>query len=170
MRLQKRPAVIAAMGGFDQVFRMRHHAQHIAARIDDTGNVVDRSVRVGAFGIAEHDLAFAFETLQRFGVGEIIAVVMRDRAADDLARLVTACERRVGVGYFELHFAADEFQRGIAHQRARQKPGLKEDLEAVAHAHDHHALVGLLAHGLHHRHTRGNCAAAQIVTIGKTRE
>ncbi len=135
--------------------------------VDDTGNVVDRSVRIGAFGIAEHNLAFAFETLQRFGIGEIIAVMMRDRAADDLARLVAARERRVGVGYFELYFAADELQRSIAHQCARQKPGFDEDLEAVADTHDHDALIGLLANGLHHRHTGCNRTAAQIVTVGK---
>ena len=38
---EERPTVIAAMRGFDQVFRMRHHAEHIAACIDDTGDVVD---------------------------------------------------------------------------------------------------------------------------------
>src|SRR5690606_34967654 len=48
---EERPTVIAAMGCFDQVFRMRHHAEHIAACIDDTGNVVDRSVGIGAISV-----------------------------------------------------------------------------------------------------------------------
>ncbi|MGO8477585.1 hypothetical protein ACC739_37250, partial [Rhizobium ruizarguesonis] len=37
----------------------------------------------------------------------------------------------LGVDDFELDLTADEFQRGIAHQRAGQEAGLDEDLEAV---------------------------------------
>ena len=62
--------------------------EHIALGVDDAGDVVDRAVGVGAFGVAEDDLAFAFDARQRFGVGEIVAVVMGDRAADDLALAV----------------------------------------------------------------------------------
>ncbi len=74
------------MGRLDQVFRMRHHAEHIAVFVDDAGNVVDWS-RSGLvpFGIAEDDPAFAFEAGERLGIGEIVAVAMGDRAADDLA-------------------------------------------------------------------------------------
>jgi hypothetical protein len=44
----------------------------------------------------------------------------------------------------QLDLAADEFQRGVAHQRAGQEAGLEQDLEAVAHADDHDALLRLL--------------------------
>ena len=68
------------------------------------------------------------------GVGEVVAVVMGDRAADDLALGVAAGEGGVGVGDLELHLAADEAERGVAHQDAGQQAGFGEDLEAVADA------------------------------------
>jgi hypothetical protein len=86
------------MRRLDQVFRMRHHAEHVARRVHDAGDVVDRAVRVGAFGVAEHDLAVALEPGQRLGIGKIVAVMMGDRAADHLALPVVAGEGGVGVG------------------------------------------------------------------------
>src|SRR5690554_4161901 len=44
---KERAAVRAAMGGFDQVFRVRHEAEHIARFVHDTGDVVNRAVGVG---------------------------------------------------------------------------------------------------------------------------
>ena len=64
---------------------------------------------------------------------------MRDRAADDLARAVAAGERRLRVDHFELHLAADEFERGVAHEHAGEEPDLAERLEAVADAEHEHA-------------------------------
>src|SRR5688500_11370354 len=72
---KQRPAVAAAMRGLDQIFRMRHETEHIAAIIDDAGNVVERAVGIGALGVAEHDLAFALDARERLGVGKEIAVV-----------------------------------------------------------------------------------------------
>ena len=82
---------------------------------------------------------------QRLGVGEIIAVMMGDRRADDLAGRIAPGEGGVGVGHLQLHLAADEFQRGVAHQRAGQQAGLDQDLEAVADADDQHALCAFSA-------------------------
>jgi hypothetical protein len=45
------------MGGFDQVFRMRHHAQHVARLVDDAGDVIDEPFGIGAGGVAERNLA-----------------------------------------------------------------------------------------------------------------
>lgn len=122
---------------------MRHHAKHIAIFIHDAGDVVHRAVRIGAFGIAEHHLAIAFDACQRFGVGEIVAVMVRHRAADDLA-LMEALVKDV------LALATDSFTsrqtnsvRCCADQGAGHA-GFQQDLEAVAHANDHHALVSLL--------------------------
>ena len=104
---------------------------------------------------------------KRVGVGEIVAVMVGDGRADDLAGRIVAREGGVGVGDLQLHFAADEFQRGVAHQRAGQQAGLDEDLEAVADADDLHALRGLFGDGAHDRHARGDGAAAQIVAEGE---
>ena len=68
---------------------------------------------------------------------------MSDRAADDLALFISAAEVGIGVDDFKLDFAADEFQRGVAHQCARQKACLDEDLEAVADTQNLDAGLGL---------------------------
>ncbi len=85
------------MGGFDQVFRMRHHAEHVALFVHDRGDIVERAVGVGAFGITEDNLAIAFDLRQRGFVGEIIAVMMGNGAPDDLALRVGAGEIRLGI-------------------------------------------------------------------------
>src|SRR5262245_50107899 len=72
-RFEQGAAVAPAMRGFDQILGMWHQAKHIAALVDDAGNVIDRTVRICALGIAEHDLAFAFEPGERLGLGEIVA-------------------------------------------------------------------------------------------------
>src|SRR3546814_6489029 len=77
-------AVGAAVGGLDPAFGMRHHAEDIAGRIEDAGDVARRAVDVG--GIAEGDAAFAFEPVERIGIGEIIAVMMR-RSEEHTAEL-----------------------------------------------------------------------------------
>ena len=120
----------ATHDAFDMIFRMRHHAEHIALRIDNAGDVIDRAIWIGACGIPEHDLAVILDRLQRFFVGEIVAIVMGNRAADDLALFVGAAEGGVGIDHFQLDFLADELQRGIAHQRTRKQTGFNQDLEA----------------------------------------
>ena len=52
---------------------------------------------VDVAGVAERDAAFAFQPVERLGVGEVIAVVMRDRDADRLARVIAAGERALRV-------------------------------------------------------------------------
>ena len=60
---KKCTAIIAAMCTFNQIFRMRHHAENVAACIDDTSDIVDGTVRICAVCIAEHNLTFTFDTL-----------------------------------------------------------------------------------------------------------
>jgi hypothetical protein len=55
---------------------MRHHAEDVAVFVEDAGDVVDRAV--GVFAIAEGDLPFVFQFLQRLGFREIIAVAVGD--------------------------------------------------------------------------------------------
>ncbi len=71
---------------FDGAFGVRHHAEHIAFGIQNTGDVALRAVAV--FDVAEGDTPFAFEHVERFVVGEIIAVMVRDGNIDGLARFV----------------------------------------------------------------------------------
>src|SRR5690606_34495469 len=164
---EKPPAVIAALGGFDQVFGMRHHAEYIAALVDDAGDIVHGAVRVRSRRIAEDDLVLVFHGGQRVGVGKVIAVVMGDGAADDLALVVGAGEIRLGIDHFEQDFLADEPQRAIAHQGAGQEAGFHEDLETVADTENLDALLGLFADRLHDGHAGGDRAAAQVIAVGK---
>ena len=75
----------------DHPFGVRHHAQHIALGVEYAGDVARRSVDV--LIVAERDLAFALDPVERRGIGEIVAVMMRHRNADRLA--LRGTERRV---------------------------------------------------------------------------
>ena len=65
------------MRGFDLAFGVGHHAEHVPGGIEHARDLPRRAVDVA--GVAERDAAFAFEPVERFGVGEVIAVVVRDR-------------------------------------------------------------------------------------------
>ena len=54
------------MGRFHRPFRVRHHAEHIARIVDDSGDLPRRAV--DAFGITEGDAAFPFQPIERFGI------------------------------------------------------------------------------------------------------
>ena len=62
---------------------------------------------------------------------------------------------------------ADELQRRVAHQRARQHPRLGQHLEAVADAEHRRAARGPRLDLAHDRRLRRHGAAAQIVAVGK---
>lgn len=155
------------MGGLDQIFRVRHHAKNITILVDDTGDIIDGTVGVCAFCITKHHLPIVFQLLERFTLGKIIAVMMRDRATYDFALPVLPGKNRVGIGDFKLNLLADEFERGIAHQRARQETGFNQNLEAIAHAKHAGSTGGLAPDRLHDRHARGDGATAQIIAVGK---
>ena len=113
---------------FDEVFRMRHHAEHVEPVGIDAGNVVQRAIRIGCaanfairIAIAEGDAIVAFEAFQRLVIGDIIAFAMGDRDLDGLTFLVSGGEGCVGAADFEMLHLADEFETGIAHQHARQQ-------------------------------------------------
>ena len=52
---------------FDAALGMRHQAEHIAGRIEHAGNVARGAV--DRLGITERDAAFAFQAVERFGIG-----------------------------------------------------------------------------------------------------
>ena len=78
-----------------------------------------------------------------------------------------AGEGRVGGDDVELHLAEDEAQRRVGQQRARQEPGLAQDLEAVADAQHQPAGGGELGDLLHHRGKARDRAHAQVVAVGE---
>ena len=100
-------------------------------------------------------------------VGKVIAVVMGDRAAQDLALCIAAGKHRFGIHHFQQHFLADEVETGIAHQRAGQQAGFGENLKAVADAKNAVSGSSLAAQGIHDGRSCCNGTGAQIVAIGK---
>ena len=143
-------------------------------RVADAGDVALGAVGVGLgrgvaglVDVAEDDAALALEPVERGGIGEVVAVAVGDGDADDLALAVAAGEERVGLLDLEVHVAADELERGVAHQHARQQAGLGQHLEAVADAEHGRAGLGLRHHVAHDGRVRGHGAAAQVVAVGE---
>src|SRR6266545_4475787 len=131
---------------------MRHHPEHVAVLVEDASNGIGCTIvvplRIEAAvgrGVAEQHPALAFEARDGFLVGDVVALTMRDRHADYLTRIVAARERRVGALDPQADLATDELERGIAHEHARQQPGLAEDLEAIADAEHEAATLGMRA-------------------------
>src|SRR3546814_12466045 len=67
-------------------------------------------------------------------VGEIIAVMMRHRKADRLARFIAAGEGALRILHRQRDVAADEMPARVAQQRAGQQPAPRQHLETVADA------------------------------------
>jgi hypothetical protein len=142
-----------------------HQAEHIAGRVDDTGDIARRAI--DRFGIAEHHPALALQPVERFGIGDIVAVVMRHRDPHDLAGVIAAGEDRLRRFDRQRNVAADEIETRVAHQRAGQQPRLGQHLETVADAEHGAALAGGGNDRRHHRRPRAHRAGTQIVAIGK---
>jgi hypothetical protein len=84
-----------------------------------------------------------------------------------LPELAPRRERCVGPLDPDRHVRTDELERRVCPEHARKKPGLAEDLEAVADPEDESTLRRESAHGLHSGREPGDRAAAQIVAVRK---
>src|SRR5262245_34229942 len=120
---------------------MRHETEHAPRLVRDAGYVALRAVGVSGWrdfafcsAIAQHNPGVAFQSVERLRICEIISFRVLDRNANDLALSVAVREERLLALYLEIDVAADEVQRGVAHQYAWQQSRLAEDLEAVADA------------------------------------
>jgi hypothetical protein len=168
-------AVGIAHDVFDVVFRMRHHAEHVALVADNACNRRCRAVDVvriadfaGSAAITIKHPSFAFETADRLFVGGVVALAMRHRNADHLPGIVAARERRIGSLDAQMHVAADELELRVTHQHAGQQARLAEDLKTVADAEYEAAIGSVGANRIHDRRTRGNRPATQIIAVGET--
>ena len=83
---------------------------------------MSRADPLTGFGIAERHAAFAFEPVERGVVGEVVAVMVRDRDARSSDPAHSRGEQRLRVFDRQRHVAADEADAGIAQQRAGQQP------------------------------------------------
>ncbi len=153
---------------------MRHQAEHVEALGIDAGDRIQRAVAVrvrrdlaSRIAVAEGDAALALEAPRRLGVGEVVALAMRDADLDRLAARVAAGEGGVGALDLQVLPVADEAQIGVAHQDAGQEAGFAQDLEAVADAEHESALSGVRPHRVHDLGPPGDRAAAQVIAIGE---
>ena len=117
--------VRAAKRQLEQPFRMGHEADDAARLVANAGDVALGAVGVGLgrclarlVAIAKHDAPFAFEAIERFFIGEVVAFRVRDRQAHHLIIAVALGEERLVVVDAQRHVAADELQRSVAHQHA----------------------------------------------------
>ena len=109
---------------------------------------------VDLFGVAERDAAFALDPVERFGIRDVIAIVMRDGKADRLALRIPGSKGRGGVLHVQRDIAADEVEPHVAHQRSRQQSCLGQHLETVANAKHRSTGIRRLDHRAHDRRSR----------------
>ncbi len=93
---------------------------------------------------------------------------MGDGDAHRLPGFVARGEQGLAVLHAQRHDPADIFQARIPHQRARQQPDLRQDLEPVANAEGRHPVLGAFRHLAHDRRIASHGAGAQIVAVGES--
>ncbi len=153
---------------------MRHHAQDIPSFAADSGDVLERAVRIGFGGdfavrrrIAEDDAVLVLQFGQSGLVAEVVAFHVADRDLQHFAFGELLREGSVGAFNANMHRLADVLQSRVAHQRAREQPGFAEDLETVADAEHQPAVSRELAHRFHHWRELGDGARPKVVSVGK---
>src|SRR5687768_12652931 len=151
---------------------MRHQAEHVPGAADDARDVAHGAVGVpvpvglaAARYIPEDDAPVALEAIERGFVGGIATVSVRDGHHQYLALLVAVREHRVAVLDAKTHRLADELERLVAEQRARQQPGFARNLKSVADAEERAAALRVRGDLGHDRTEAGDGTAAQVVTV-----
>src|SRR5690348_12828387 len=99
---------------------MRHQAQDGAAFAQDAGDCARRAVEVlcgrnlaARAAITKGNTPLPFEPVESVGISGVVAVVMRDRHPNRLARLVAASKNRLAVLDAQMDVSAGEAQRPV---------------------------------------------------------
>ena len=133
--LEQRPAVGRAVQAARSCFRDAASADDVAGLVHDAGDVAHGAIGIGAFRVAENDAALAFEAAERFGIGNVVAFAMGDRAAQDGAPFGRRLVKNVRLfSTFSFTCRQTNLSRNCAARAPGSKPGLGQDLEAVADA------------------------------------
>src|SRR6185369_9376551 len=130
-RAKELETVLAASEPLGGVLRVRHEPDDVPPGVAHAGHVRERPVRVRS-DVAEHDPPLALERRERVLVRDVAALAVLDREREDLPRLAEMGERRVDRLDPHRDRFADEAERPVPDERARQETGLAEYLEAVA--------------------------------------
>src|SRR6266542_5846118 len=173
-RPEEKEAVGAAHLDLGAALGVGHHPEHVAALVDDAGDVVDGPVGVGGgnheaalVGVAEDDLAALLQARQRGRVGEVVALAVGDRDPQHLSALDQRREGGVLALADEVGPLAAELEPVVADQGAREQAGLAEDLEPVADAPDQATGGDELGHRLHHRREARDGPGSQVVAMAE---
>src|SRR5215470_868997 len=125
-RLKNELSVRASEDFFTGSIRMGHHAQHISLFVDDSRNVVQRSIGIritcdltSGVDISKYNLTIVFNPLERIGVCEKISISVADRDSKQLTTRQKVCEGRVGCLCTKVFKPADVLQADISEQRSR---------------------------------------------------
>src|SRR5258707_9157849 len=153
---------------------MGHHAEDVASRAADAGDIFQRSIRIRSrrdfalqVRVAEYDAVVAVQPGKRRLVAKIIAFHVADGDGQHFAFAASVGKRSVVVFDSYLHRFADIFQSDVAHQRSGQQSGLTQNLEAVADTEDDSATGREFADGFHHGRELGDGTGAEVVTESK---
>ncbi len=157
-----------------KALRVRHHAKHRAPFVENAGNVLERSIRIGVVGrfavvvaVAKGNAAVAFKRVQGFIVGVVVAVVVGDGNSDDLTGGIPVREWAVRLIDTQMHVPADKFEIAVADQCAGQQAAFGQHLKSVADPEDMNARGGFLLDVGDDRRIRRHGAAAQVIAIGE---
>ena len=117
--------------------------------------------------VAHDDLPVGLELVEHRVRRPVAAGLVLGRDGEPVAARAGARPHRAGVDHFELDLPADEAQRRVRQQRARQQARLAQHLEAVADAEHEPAVAGEALDLLHDRREARDRAHAQVVAVGE---
>jgi len=172
--VENHEAVGGVEGGLHGAFGMGHEAGDVAFTIADAGDIGHGAVGItggviGAVGrgVAKKDLMIFFEVGEGVGVASVVAVVMSDRDAEDLALGCGGGKGRIGFLDANVNVAADIAEARVAHHGAWKQARFQEDLKAVADAEDGAAGFREFRDGVHDRREAGDGAGAEVVSVSE---
>jgi hypothetical protein len=139
-RLKDPQSVGRAEQSFDRPFGVRHQTHHVALLVDDTGDVVHRTVRIARrrrltrhIYVPETDTVVRFQCIEDGLVSDVVAFAMRNVQLEDLAGLARVRECRRVILDPDSNALTEELERTIANECAGQQAGFAQDLETVAY-------------------------------------
>src|SRR5258705_7779453 len=154
--------------------RMGHQTKYRPLFVDDARDIVERAIGIGVLGeapvflaVTEDHLALLFQRPEGGAVAVVLPLTVRDRHLQHLAGTRGPREGGLGVVHADVHELAAVLEGVIPGQRAREEPGLAQDLEAVAGAEHQPAPRHELRQGLDDGGAPGHRTGPKIVAIGE---
>jgi hypothetical protein len=151
---------------------MRHQAGDIALFVADTGDIVERTVRIGDIGgfslridIAPEDLVVDLEFAESFLIGKVASFTMSDGKAEQLPGRDLVSKSGIRCNGFQKDMFTAELERAVADQGSGQKAGLAQDLKAIADSQHEPTLFGECLHCLHDGAESSDGAGAEVIPV-----